>query len=73
MPFARFPASLCVVPLFAFSVHAQEPGGGQILPEGAVPSPVDLIQPVPAPEIPLGGVLIGSALPENLKIDNQGG
>jgi LPS-assembly protein len=70
---ARFPAQLWAAPLLIFSLHAQEQGGGQILPEGAVPPPVDLIQPVPAPEIPLGGVPIGPALPENLKIDNQGG
>jgi LPS-assembly protein len=73
MSHARFPALLWAAPLLAFSVHAQEQGGGQILPEGAVPPPVDLIQPVPAPEIPLGGVPIGPALPENLKIDNLGG
>lgn len=73
MSHARFLASLWVAPLLAFSLHAQEQGGGQLLPEGAVPPPVDLIQPVPAPEIPLGGVPIGPALPENLKIDNQGG
>lgn len=70
---ARFPALLWAAPLLTFSLHAQEQGGGQLLPEGAVPPPVDLIQPVPAPEIPLGGVPLGPALPENLKIDNQGG
>jgi len=42
-----------------FSLHAQEEGGGQLLPEGAVPPPVDLIQPVPAPDIPFGGRVDG--------------
>ena len=46
---------------------------GDLLPEGAVPPPVDLIQPVPAPEIAFGEISTGPALPENLKIDNQGG
>ncbi|MFM2198890.1 MAG: assembly protein LptD [Verrucomicrobiota bacterium] len=73
MSLARFPALLWAAPLLTFSLHAQEQGGGQILPEGAVPPPVDLIQPVPAPEIPLGGVPIAPVLPENLKIYNQGG
>ena len=73
MSLARFSALFWAISLLALSLHAQEEKGGQILPEGAVPPPVDLIQPVPAPEIPLGGVPLGSALPENLKIDNQGG
>ncbi|QTN32437.1 LPS-assembly protein LptD [Akkermansiaceae bacterium] len=66
----RFQPLLWVIPLLPLCLHAQE--GGQILPEGA-PPPVDLIQPVPAPEIPLGGVQQGPVLPENLKIDNRGG
>jgi LPS-assembly protein len=70
MPTARFKALLWVMPLLPLSLAAQE--DGQILPEG-VPPPVDLIQPVPAPEIPLGGVQEGPVLPENLKIDNRGG
>lgn len=69
----RFLTLLWVGLLPMFSLQAQEEGDGQLLPEGAVPPPVDLIQPVPAPEIPLGGVPLGPALPENLKIDNQGG
>ena len=73
MSLARFSALMWAAPLLALSLHAQEQAGGQLLPEGAVPPPVDLIQPVPAPEIPLGGVPMGPALPENLKIDNQGG
>ena len=71
MQTARFKALLWAMPLLPFSLHAQE--DGQILPEGPPPA-VDLIEPVPAPEIPLGGVVPeGPALPENLKIDNQGG
>lgn len=70
MPTARLKALLWVMPLLPLSLAAQE--DGQILPEG-VPPPVDLIQPVPAPEIPLGGVQEGPVLPENLKIDNRGG
>lgn len=67
----RFPAPLLALPLFHFSLFAQgiEPGSG-LLPE---PPPVDLIQPVPAPEIPFGEIAAGPTLPENLKIDNQGG
>lgn len=70
MPNVRLQALLWVSPLLPLCLHAQE--DGQILPEG-VPPPVDLIQPVPAPEIPLGGVQEGPVLPENLKIDNRGG
>ncbi len=66
----RLQALLWVSPLLPFSLHAQE--ARQLLPEGVAP-PVDLIQPVPAPEIPLGGVQEGPLLPENLKIDNRGG
>jgi hypothetical protein len=73
MSHARFLAPLWVVPLLTLSLRAQREEGGQLLPEGAVAPPVDLIQPVPAPEIPFGGVPLGPALPENLKIDNQGG
>ncbi len=75
MLLVRFSVLLWAAPLLAFTLQAQEleQDGGQLLPDGAVPPPVDLIQPVPAPEIPLGGVPLGSALPENLKIDNQGG
>lgn len=71
----RFLAPFWVGSLLTFSVKAQEEGGGQILPDGALAPPVDLIQPVPAPEIPLGGGALaeGPALPENLKIDNRGG
>ncbi len=46
---------------------------GDLLPVEPVPLPVDLIQPVPAPEIPLGAVPEGPMLPDNLTIDNQGG
>lgn len=70
MPTACLRALIWVSPLLPLSLAAQE--DGQILPEG-VPPPVDLIQPVPAPEIPLGGVQEGPVLPDNLKIVNQGG
>lgn len=39
----------------------------------AVPPPVERIQPVPAPEIPLGALQEAPVLPENLKINNHGG
>jgi len=45
-----------------------------VLPDNeAVPTPVEKIQPVPAPEIPLGELQEAPALPENLKINNHGG
>ena len=70
----RFPAPFLLLPLFHVSVFAEniEPEAG-LLPDGAVPPPVDLIQPVPAPEIPIGDMAVDQTLPENLKIDNQGG
>ena len=46
---------------------------GDLLPVEPVPPPVDLIQPVPAPEIPIGEIPEGPMLPDNLTIDNQGG
>jgi len=73
MSHARFLALLWVAPLLTLSLRAQREEGGSLLPEGAVAPPVDLIQPVPAPEIPFGGVPLGPALPKNLKIDYQGG
>jgi LPS-assembly protein len=39
----------------------------------AVAPPVERIQPVPTPEIPLGELQEGPVLPENLKINNHGG
>lgn len=73
MSHVRFSAAFLVAALITFSLNAREESD-KILPEGAVPPPVDLIQPVPLPEILLGGVIMGGpALPENLKIDNQGG
>jgi LPS-assembly protein len=70
MPTARLKALLWISTLLPLALHAQE--YGPILPEGPSPQ-VDLIQPVPAPEIPLGGMQEGPLLPENLKIDNRGG
>ncbi len=69
----RSSALIFILPLFHVSLFAQgnEPDG--LLPDGAVPPPVDMIQPVPAPEIPIGEPTVGQTLPENLKIDNQGG
>ena len=66
----RFPALIFFLPLFLASLFAQDNG---LLPEGAVPPPVDLIEPVPAPEIPFGEIAVEQTLPESLKIDNQGG
>ncbi|MFD2255333.1 hypothetical protein ACFSSA_01475 [Luteolibacter algae] len=66
----RIPAAARLFPLLSLTLSAQE---GQLLPDGSVPPPVDLIQPVPAPEIPLGAMTEGPSLPDNLKIDNLGG
>lgn len=66
----RFSAFACLFSTFTPRAVAQE---GGILPDEGVPPPVDLIQPVPAPEIPLGAIAEAPTLPENLKIDNQGG
>jgi LPS-assembly protein len=58
-------------PLLFLQIHAQEAG---VLPvEPAAPS-VDLIAPVPAPEIPLTSAVDGfSTMPESLKLSNYGG
>ena len=70
----RFPAPLLLLPLFQVSLLAQgNEAGNNLLLDGAVPPPVDLIQPVPAPEIPIGEIAMDQTLPENLKIDNRGG
>ena len=59
-------ALLCCSPLCAQD--------GQVLPDEGPPPFVDIITPVPAPEIPLGSLgLIGPAVPQELEIDNQGG
>jgi len=74
MPTLRLKSFLRILPLLSATLNAQnlEPDG-QLLPDGAVPPPVDLIQPVPAPEIPFGGIQTAPVMPENLKIDNKGG
>lgn len=52
-------------------LKAQE---NQILPNDEnVPPVVERIEPVPAPEIPLGDFQEDTVLPENLKINNNGG
>lgn len=67
-----------VSPLLFLPLHAQEaqpaPQAEQVLPDEAVPPPVDTITPVPAPVIPFGAT--GAVVPEtpkNIKIDNYGG
>jgi len=49
---------------------AQEDGA---LPDEVIPPPVDLIEPVPAPDIPFGMENERPILPDNLKINNQEG
>lgn len=60
---------LALLPL-TLAAQVLEPGN-PLLPNEPVPLPVDLIQPVPIPEIPLGQADL--SLPENLTINNQGG
>ena len=70
----RFSTFLFVLPLFHVSLFAQgDESGNDLLPVEAVPLPVDMIQPVPAPEIAIGEISMDQSLPEDLKIDNQGG
>ncbi len=61
-----------IFPCLSLAILAQE---AQILPEeAAVGPPVDMITPVPAPQIPLG--TLGAApiaIPKNLVISNYGG
>ena len=59
-----------ISPLLCLPLHAQET---QVLPqEGPAPA-VDLITPVPAPEIPIGSPLAeAQSMPKELKIDSQG-
>lgn len=74
MSLLRLSAFLFLLPFASVPVLGQgEEAFDSLLPDGAVPPPVDLIQPVPAPKIPLGGINEAPSLPENLKIDNQGG
>ncbi len=61
-------ASLCFLVLI---LKAQD---NQVLPNNEAVAPaVESIQPVPAPEIPIGESQEAPALPENLKINNHGG
>lgn len=80
---AMFVLRLTLIPwLVLISVHGQEVVP-LVLPDHEdeapvdlitpVPPPVDLIRPVPAPEISTDLVPDEPVLPENLKIDNQGG
>jgi len=69
----QFMGTACLLPFIALTAQAQEGEEGGLLPDGRVPPPVNLIQPVPAPEIPLGELTEAPVLPENLQIDNQGG
>ncbi|MES2981081.1 MAG: hypothetical protein V4727_02115 [Verrucomicrobiota bacterium] len=72
MPIHRF--SLATLSSLFFLVLVLKAQENSLLPkEEAVPSPVELIQPVPAPEIPIGGVQEEPVLPENLRINNHGG
>ncbi len=73
---------LCFGLAFSLSVKAQQEDSDvadrgsffpAVLPSNAVPPPVDLIAPVPGPEIPMGEIPDGPMLPDSLTIDNQGG
>lgn len=70
MTFSRSQVSACVLVFSALIAAAQDENESL---EGVVPVPVDLIQPVPPPEIPIGMLDDAPTLPENLKIDNKGG
>lgn len=60
-----------ISPLLCLPLQAQD---AQVLPEQAVPPPVDMITPVAAPEIPLGASgALTPVMPKELKINNQGG
>jgi LPS-assembly protein len=60
-----------ISPLLCLPLQAQD---SQLLPDQAVPPPVDMITPVPAPEIPLGAPgALAPVMPKELKINNQGG
>lgn len=61
-----------ISPLLFLQLHAQE---AQVLPEGSIVSPpVDMITPVPPPEIPFGSPgTFAPAMPKNLDISNYGG
>jgi LPS-assembly protein len=60
-----------ISPLLCLPLQAQD---AQLLPDQAVPPPVDMITPVPAPEIPLGSPgALTPVMPKELKINNQGG
>ncbi len=70
----RFLATVLLLPLVQISLFAQENGAGdELLPVEPIPRPVEMIQPVPAPEIPIGDMAADQTLPENLKIENGGG
>jgi LPS-assembly protein len=59
-----------ISPLLVLPLAAQEP---QVLPDNAVPPPVDTITPVPAPVLPSGSAELQAAeMPKNLKIESQG-
>lgn len=60
-----------LLPLLPLSIMAQDLDF--LGPVEPVPLPVDLIQPVPAPEIPLGGMQDTPIIPDSLKIENSGG
>ncbi|MDP4995811.1 MAG: LPS assembly protein LptD [Akkermansiaceae bacterium] len=68
---ARFISTFRLLPLLPITIMAQDEG--MLSPIEPIPVPVELIQPVPAPEIPFGGVQDAPVIPENLKIENGGG
>jgi len=57
--------------LLCLPLQAQDTG---VLPNLAAPPPVDMISPVPAPDMPLGTLSpLTQEMPKELKINNQGG
>lgn len=71
---SHFRFSLTTLSSLGFLLLILKAQENPILPsDEAVPAPVERIQPVPAPEIPLGALQEEPVLPENLKINNHGG
>jgi LPS-assembly protein len=71
---SHFRFSIAILSSLGFLILILKAQEIPVLPNNeVVPPPVESIQPVPAPEIPLGELQEAPALPENLKINNHGG
>jgi LPS-assembly protein len=72
MSIFRFSATIFLsVPFLILMIKAQDNPASS--GDAAVSAPVKTIEPVPAPEIPIGGLQEEITLPEKLKINNNGG